>query len=132
MIAKPIGVFSVTEGEAEFGLRRKEDSFLAEAKRPPLPIVLTANALLEGNVVYFDGASWSSRIEDALVARDDAAAATLERRLATDPGIVEPFLATISIGADGRPSPVHYRDRIRVSGPTFHREHSRSAQAGAA
>lgn len=101
-------------------------------KRPPLPLVLTANELLDGNVVYFDGAGWTPRIEQALVARDEDAAQLLDDRLATDIGVVEPFLATVALDADGRPSATHYRERIRVTGPTFHREFGPPARTGAA
>lgn len=102
-------------------------------KRPKLPLILTANELQDGDVVYFDGAGWSPRIEDALVAGDDAAAILLEQRLASDIAIVEPFLATVALDDAGRPAPTHYREAIRISGPTFHREHAtKPAEAGAA
>jgi hypothetical protein len=101
-------------------------------KRPKLPLILTANELLDGNVVYFDGEGWSAELGDALVASDDAAAERLERQLATDNGIVEPFLATVTLDADGQPAVTHYRERIRISGPTFERTHGPSAAAGAA
>lgn len=101
-------------------------------KRPKLPLILTANELLDGNVVYFDGHGWSAALADALVAGDDAAAERLERQLA-DLRVVEPFLATVALDAEGRPSVTHYRDRIRISGPTFDRAHGGPpAAAGAA
>lgn len=103
---------------------------MAEAKRPPLPIVLTANALLDGNVVYFDGAGWIDALHDAMVARDDEGARVLEARLA-DIAVVEPFLATVALDAEGRPQPAHYREKIRLTGPTFDRVHGpRVAGAG--
>lgn len=93
-------------------------------KRPPLPLVLTANDLLEGGVVYYDGAGWTRGIDDALVAHDEAGALVLDAALAaSEPRVVEPFLAPVAADAEGRVSPVHYREQIRISGPTFHRDH---------
>jgi len=93
-----------------------------DAKRPPLPFVLTANDLLSGYSVYHDGTRWVAKLDDALVAGDAEAGdrlnllglAELERG-----AIVDPYLAGVTIGADGTISPRHYRDRYRVSGPTI-------------
>ena len=100
-------------------------------KRPKLPLLLTANELLDGNVVYFDGDDWSPRIEDALVATDDDTATRLEQVLANDIRIVEPFLATVALDGKGRPVVTHYRERIRITGPTFERVHAESAAVAA-
>lgn len=102
-------------------------------KRPPLPLVLTANDLLEGAVVYFDGAGWSRRLGDARVARDEAGAADLESALAaSEPRVAEPFLATVLEQREGRLAPTHYRERIRLTGPTFRVAGEPAAGAGAA
>lgn len=103
----------------------------AATKRPALPLVLTANELVDGVVVYFDGAGWSPEPAAALVARDEEGAALLEAALATsEPRVVEPFLATVDLDAEGRAIPIHYRDRIRVSGPTAGSHAERVANAG--
>ena len=93
-----------------------------DAKRPPLPFVLTANDLLSGYSVYHDGNGWVAKLEDALVARDTDAADHLNAigLVELDRGaIVDPYLAGVTIGTDGSIAPRHYRDRYRVSGPTI-------------
>ncbi len=104
------------------------------AKRPPLPLVLTANELFDGYTVYFDGTGWSPELARASVAADDAAAAALEAKLeeAERSGeAVEPYLATVAVGADGAPLPTHYREKIRVLGPTFRDDFGRNQAPGA-
>ena len=93
-----------------------------DAKRPPLPFVLTANDLLSGYSVYHDGRGWVAKLGDALVASDAEAGdrlneiglAELERG-----AIVDPYLAGVTIAGDGAIEPRHFRDRYRVSGPTI-------------
>lgn len=105
-----------------------------EGKRPPLPIVLTANALLDGNAVYYDGTGWSDALASALVASDEAGAVALEARgfaSLAQGDVVEPYLVTVALDAQGRAAPAHYREQIRVSGPTieFGPEHEQAAGA---
>lgn len=95
-------------------------------KRPPLPLLLTAQDLVAGGVVYWTGRDWSPRIEDGLLARDDAAAATLETvrddraQLAQ---VVDLFLFTVRDGA-----PAHFRERARLIGPSFRDDFGRTAK----
>ena len=84
------------------------------AKRPPLPLILTANDLLDGDVVYFTRAGWSRDRVAAFVATDEAAGEALEASLEEafeDGAVVEPYL--IEAGQD------HVRERIRLGGPTI-------------
>lgn len=92
-------------------------------KRPPLPLVLTAQDLRGGGVVYWSGNAWVAPIEDALVARDEAAAAALdEARGDADPALViDVFLFTLR---DGRPA--HFRERARLAGPSFRDDFGRN------
>ena len=83
-------------------------------KRPSLPLILTANELFGGDIVYFTGTGWSSDRGQALVATDEPGAAALETALeeALAAGIVvDPYL--IDAGQ------AHFRERIRLSGPTI-------------
>ena len=83
------------------------------AKRPPLPLVLTANDLFGGEVVYFTRKGWSVDRSQALVAVDEAGADALEASLEeaiADGAVVDPYL--IDAGQ------AHYRERIRRNGPT--------------
>lgn len=94
-------------------------------KPPPLPLLLTAQDLRAGHVVYWDGSDWSARIEDGLVAQDAAAAATLEEvRAAADPAqVLDAFLFT---ARDRRPA--HFRERARAIGPSFRNDLGRTPE----
>lgn len=93
-----------------------------DGKRPPLPLVLTANDLLSGHSVFHDGGAWVPRLADALVATEGAVADRLQATGLTSVArgdVVDPYLVTVTLDAEGRPTPKHYRERIRVSGPTI-------------
>jgi len=92
-----------------------------DAKRPPLPLVLTANDLLGGQSIYRTIDGWSDRLSDAVIGADEVEVARLEAAgydSITSAEVVDPYLITIALDAEGRPMPVHYRERIRVTGPT--------------
>ena len=83
-------------------------------KRPPLPLILTANALFGGDVVYFTRHGWSADRASAFVAVDEACAEALEASLeeAIAAGeVVDPYLIDAGQG--------HYREQIRLTGPTI-------------
>ena len=94
-------------------------------KRPPLPLLLTAQDLRDGGVVYWTGTGWSARIEEGLVARDEAAAAALEA-VRDDRGqlaqVIDLFLFSLSDPA----RPAHFRERARVIGPSFRNDFGRT------
>jgi hypothetical protein len=80
-------------------------------------LLLTGNALLTGDVVWWDGAGWS---------RDAAAAVALSRdegeaRMAEEARL-EHINDLALVAAEPHPSggfrPVHVRERIRAFGPT--------------
>ncbi|MBV9884722.1 MAG: DUF2849 domain-containing protein [Sphingomonadaceae bacterium] len=82
-------------------------------KRPPLPLILTANDLFGGDVVYFTRNGWSADRGQAFVAVDEAGAEALGAALedaVAEGAVVDPYL--IDAGQ------AHYRERIRLSGPT--------------
>jgi len=90
------------------------------SKRPSLPLVLTGSDLLEGHSVWFDGDGWAPSLGEAFVAADEVAVARLESRLAASGlEVVEPYVVTVALGPDGRARPAHYREKIRVVGPTY-------------
>ena len=85
------------------------------------PVVVTANRLSDGAVVYrtADG-FWTSRLEQAaLITTAPAAAAALSDAVADDIGAVGAYVAPVRFGADGRPEPGNLRERIRLAGPTI-------------
>jgi hypothetical protein len=90
--------------------------------RPFSPKVLTANALMQGDVVYMaaDG-SWTRHHAEAELIAD---AATAELRLldaeARGHEVVGAYLANASAGPAG-PEPVHFREAVRTRGPSNYR-----------
>lgn len=83
------------------------------------PKVLTANDLLDGDVIYLDVSSnWTRALSDAHLFTDqDAANAALEGATA-QPGIaVGPYLADAILGQNG-PAPSHFREEFRRRGPS--------------
>lgn len=83
------------------------------------PKVVTANALLEGDVVYLtEDDRWTRRLEEAELIEDEAHAAIrlldAERQKSV---IVGAYLADARSGEQG-PEPVHFREDFRRRGPS--------------
>jgi Protein of unknown function (DUF2849) len=85
------------------------------------PVVVTANRLGDGAVIYrTDGGEWSTRLEQAAVVTTAAAATTLlAAATADDIGAVGPYVAPVSRDADGALQPGNLREMIRHAGPTI-------------
>lgn len=86
-----------------------------------IPQIVTANDLMQGDVVYFtDDNGWSREHGDAAVAETaEAAALLLKSAEQHHLVVVGPYLAPTQIGDDGRPAPTHFREIFRTTGPTF-------------
>ena len=88
------------------------------------PKVVTANDLLEGDVIYLTAqGSWSRQLEDAIIAVEpDQAEALLKKAETQDSVQVGAYLADVEIGEDDKPQPVHFREAFRTRGPSnyFH------------
>jgi hypothetical protein len=84
------------------------------------PVVVTANRLSDGAVVYRTAdKNWSAKLEDALVVTTvPAATELLTGAVADDVGAVGPYVAPVDV-KDGRVEPGNLRERIRVQGVTF-------------
>ena len=85
------------------------------------PVVITANRLADGVVVYrrTDG-SWTTQIAKAAVATTaPAASELLAAAVAEDVLVVGPYVAPVEVDTNGRAQPGNLRERIRVDGPTF-------------
>lgn len=94
---------------------------MAAVKRPPLPVILVANDLLEGDVVFAANEGWTRDPRKALVANDDATADALERFGVTEflhAKVVDPYLVDVALSAEGVPTPRHYREVLRTLGPS--------------
>ena len=87
------------------------------------PCVLTANDLLEGDVVYRapDG-GWTRHLGSARLFVDEAEANRSLAEAASQQGaIVDPYLAAAEPGDGGVPRPAHFREAFRAAGPSNYR-----------
>ena len=92
------------------------------SKSAPQISVLTANRLGDGIVVFldFEGA-WSENLAEAVVARSPDEVRALQDRGTYDAEhnlVVEPYLVEVR-EADGYLTPIRYRERVRVGGPSI-------------
>jgi predicted NAD/FAD-binding protein len=84
------------------------------------PVIITANRLRDGAVVYrtVDG-NWSTRLDEAaVVTTAPAATKLLAAAVADGTSAVGAYAAPVKIAADGRPQPGNLRESIRYAGPT--------------
>ncbi len=87
------------------------------------PKVITANALLEGDVIYLtEDDLWTRNLAEAAILTDEADA---ELRLlvaqARAAEVVGAYLADVT-ASGGAPAPTHFREEFRRTGPSnyFH------------
>jgi hypothetical protein len=91
---------------------------------------LTANRLLDGEVVFWSGHDWVEQFADAYQFRaSEPAEAALAEAKAQTTLLIDVYL--IDLVADGS-APVSFRERIRALGPTDHLELGKPAVGGAA
>ena len=92
---------------------------------------ITANRLIDGEVVFWKQGDWTERFVDAqLFADDDASGeAAVETALAQSTVVVEPYLIDV-VAAPGGWAPVSYRERLRALGPTNEPTHGKQAEGG--
>jgi hypothetical protein len=85
------------------------------------PVVVTANRLRDGAVVYRTGAGdWTTDLGSAaIVTTTPAAQELLKGASADDVGAVGPYVAPVELTADQRVLPGNLRERIRLAGPTI-------------
>ncbi|GAB4363985.1 MAG: DUF2849 domain-containing protein [Oricola sp.] len=94
------------------------------------PRIVTANDLLEGDVIYLTASGeWSRDHGEAVIAwSQDAAGKLLAKAEAQQHRVVGPYLAEIVMGEDNRPEPVHFREAFRTRGPSNY-FHGKQAEA---
>ncbi len=85
------------------------------------PVIVTANRLGDGAVIYRTGAGqWTTQLELAAVATSASAAeALLTTAVADDIGAVGAYVAPVQIDAEGHVRPGNLRESIRQIGPSF-------------
>lgn len=84
------------------------------------PVVITANRLSDGAVVYRTADhGWSTQLDDAVVVTTaPAASELLSAAAADDVSAVGAYVAPVQL-TDGRIEPGNLRERIRMQGITF-------------
>lgn len=84
------------------------------------PVVVTANRLADGAVVYLDQqGGWTADLAAAAVTtKVDEARALLTQGLADDINAVGAYIAPVLCSPDGVLTPGNLRERIRLHGPT--------------
>jgi hypothetical protein len=85
------------------------------------PVVITANRLSDGAVVYWTAADdWATNLTAAAVVTTPAEAKRLlSDAVADDVRAVGAYVAPVELTADGRVEPANLRERIRLLGPTI-------------
>jgi hypothetical protein len=83
------------------------------------PKVVTANALIEGDVVYLtEDDHWARHLSEAEVITDEAHAQLRQLQAeAQTETVVGVYLADVTPGAQG-PEPTHFREDFRRTGPS--------------
>lgn len=91
------------------------------------PKIVTANDLMQGDVIYLTTDGWSRNHADARIATsNEDAQGMLAQAQAQALKIVGPYLADAVLDAAGRPGPVHFREAFRTRGPSNY-DHGKQA-----
>jgi hypothetical protein len=86
--------------------------------KPFTPKVVTANALLEGDVIYQTATGWTRNLVEAEVLTDEADAdLRMIDALAQADLVVGVYLADVTPEPEG-PRPTHFREEFRAKGPS--------------
>jgi Protein of unknown function (DUF2849) len=85
------------------------------------PVIVTANRLGDGKVIYRTGdGGWTTRLDGAAVVTNATAAGELLRgAVADDIGAVGAYVASVRVDRDGQVRPANLRESIRFAGPTI-------------
>jgi hypothetical protein len=95
---------------------------------------LTANRLVDGEVVFWNHGRWVERFAEAQLfgeAAGEAAEAAEGHAKAQPTVVVEPYLIDL-VEAGEVWAPLSYRERLRALGPTNHHDHGKQSEGGAA
>jgi len=106
---------------------------MALPKRPQLPVILVANDLVEGEVLFRTAHGWSPDHRRALIAGNAEAAEALEAEGRSEMAankVVDAYLVDVVLDESG-PLPRHYRERLRTLGPSIRTDLGKQAQGPA-
>lgn len=98
-------------------------------RRPFTPKVVTANALLDGDVVWLtEGDHWTRHIAEAELIEDEAVAEDrLLFAMSQSRVVVGAYLADAEKTPHG-PAPIHFREIFRTKGPSNY-DHGKQSRA---
>jgi hypothetical protein len=90
------------------------------------PVMITANRLGDGAVIYRTGdGRWTRQFDSAaVVTTAPAATELLQAAVADDVGAVGAYVAPVKLDPDGGRRPGNLRERIRLAGPTIELPHA--------
>ncbi|MGI9491846.1 MAG: DUF2849 domain-containing protein [Geminicoccaceae bacterium] len=95
------------------------------------PKIVSANDLLEGDVVYLDIAgAWTRHLCEAAIAHSDEAADELLTQGDQPSNVIGPYLVDVALDDDGLPMPTHFREKFRELGPSNRPDLGRQAEPG--
>ncbi|AUR04067.1 hypothetical protein MACH17_13910 [Phaeobacter inhibens] len=98
--------------------------------RPFTPKIITANDLLEGDVIYFtDTNGWSRELQEAELIEDEAEAQLRLLEAEKDALHVVGIYLTDAKSGDNGPEPTHFREDFRRTGPSNYRHGKQEAAA---
>ena len=85
------------------------------------PVVVTANRVTDGAVVYRDrDGGWSTNLGEAAIVTDAAGAQRLiKEAIADDLSAAGSYVAPVKLGNAGQVTPGNLRELIRLTGPTI-------------
>ncbi|WP_417278477.1 DUF2849 domain-containing protein [Celeribacter sp.] len=101
--------------------------------RPFTPKAITANALLEGDVIYLDDqGQWVRDLRQARAFTEAEVAEAALAEAAKDGMVVGAYLTDVKLGEHG-PEPTHFREEFRRTGPSnyFHGKQESKQEAEA-
>jgi hypothetical protein len=106
-------------------------------KRPPLPVILNANNLLEGDVVFWGVQKgvegWVRDHRLSIVANTTEEADRLDaigQAEFQSNRVVDVYLVDVVLDEQGIAQPKHYRERIKTLGPSIHPQCGKQADYG--
>lgn len=82
--------------------------------------ILTGNDLKTGEVVWWDGSSWSRFVDDAVDAGEEADIIIAREEAARRVNV--PYSLDAERDEQGHVRPAHIKDRVRALGPTVRRD----------
>ncbi|OXE37062.1 MAG: hypothetical protein CGW95_03790 [Phenylobacterium zucineum] len=89
---------------------------------------LTANRLIDGEVVFWKAGAWVERFSEAELFEADTPALVAEGQAKSQlTVVVDAYLIDLA-ESEGLWVPISYRERIRALGPTNHRHHGKQAE----